>query len=201
MSDHSTYLLDIPPDSVYLVPVEESDNVVYYIGIGIGSSAVVSIDDYLNGIDEISIDHSLSRESVKDIIYKKVDELFIIKIDKITYQTSIDLLLPCSSNIYHEKQVLARCGLHSVNNLLQKAAYTNDDLMSIAIEVEILELGKYDDYKNMNDLLSKYSPNDKSSPHYRQTGWYSIEVLNMATRLYWQGLGLGLGLGFKFKDS
>ncbi|ETW04258.1 hypothetical protein H310_04586 [Aphanomyces invadans] len=37
-----------------------------------------------------------------------------------------------SSNIYHEKQFLMRCGLHSVNNMLQRRAFSANEFDAIA---------------------------------------------------------------------
>ena len=180
MSDHSIYLLDIGVEvSVYLVPVELADRVEFNIRSGSNDQ---TIDDYLNGFAEVTDGPSLSRESISEIITKKISELYIINIDKATHETNINLLLPCFEFVFHEQQVEARCGLHSINNILQRAAYKDEDMQKIAMEVQILELGNRDDgYQNLHELVSNYNPY-ASNPHSRNTGWYSLEVLNMALR-------------------
>ena len=48
--------------------------------------------------------------------------------------------------MYHEKQSLSQCGLHAVNNILQRKEYTKADFDSLADTI-------HRDYSNTNWLL------------------------------------------------
>jgi len=61
---------------------------------------------------------------------------------------------------FHETQVKAFCGLHAINNLAQMAAWTSKELIKIARHLEtVVEL-----------------------PHCTDHGWFSVEVLEIASR-------------------
>lgn len=82
----------------------------------------------------------------------------------ITPSFIIELIIYMISNNqgYHQSQSLRRCGLHAVNNLLQKEAYTTSDFTAISNELSqishqshesILTLGNYD-YNILERALS-----------------------------------------------
>merc|ERR1711976_273098 len=58
-------------------------------------------------------------------------------------------------DIYHEKQKLALCALHSVNNILQKQAYTKQEFDKIADEWD----DKWKLWSNHRSVLGHYDIN------------------------------------------
>lgn len=72
-------------------------------------------------------------------------------------------------NLYHEKQSLALCGLHAVNNLLQKPAYNKQDFDNFASQLHTLTGGN-------PSLISQ----NIYSPYKSFLGHYDIHVIEKA---------------------
>ena len=79
-----------------------------------------------------------------------------------------------SNTIYHEKQILAWCALHTINNLLQNRFFTVSDLNEIAKELDARE----------KSLLETDSRDGERSSNFDYNGNFSIQVITVALSLY-----------------
>jgi len=70
----------------------------------------------------------------------------------------LNLLGDDHAEVYHETQVEARCGLHTVNNMLQAEVWSHEDMLHFA--------------KKLDD--------EWGGTHASNSGWYSIETLGAA---------------------
>lgn len=78
-----------------------------------------------------------------------------------------------SRPLYHERQHLALCAKHTLNNIVQENAVSQEDLNRLAMEVDKLELE-----------LGIRDTNSISSNHYDpHQGNYSIEVITRAFQM------------------
>ena len=90
-------------------------------------------------------------------------------------------------SLYHEKQELALCGVHALNNLMQGPAFGAGDLASIALKLDDAERALLTDDMAAAQLAAETDPG-RSHRIDMKTGDFSFEVL--AAALETCGVGL-----------